>query len=52
MTKKTYGSSFEDSLLSSDDNNNLPTKLPTPPRLTNGSYAFIYLLHYRNFVKN
>ncbi|GAB1864035.1 hypothetical protein CAJAP_05114 [Camponotus japonicus] len=42
MTKKTYGSSFEeDSLLSSDDNNNLPTKLPTPPRLTNDTSTSI-----------
>lgn len=53
IIKKTFGSSFdEDNLSSSDDNNNLPTKLPTPPHLTNGSYACIYLLHYINFVKN
>ncbi|XP_071573407.1 uncharacterized protein [Temnothorax nylanderi] len=39
VTKKTYGSSFEENNSStSDDNNNVsPTKLPTPPRLTNES---------------
>ncbi|XP_011687006.1 PREDICTED: uncharacterized protein LOC105449452 [Wasmannia auropunctata] len=42
IIKKTFGSSFdEDNLSSSDDNNNLQTKLPTPPRLTNDTSTFI-----------
>lgn len=51
ITIKTYGSSFEESnLSSSDDNNNdnqFATKLPTPPRMkpTNGLYTFIYLIY-------
>ncbi|XP_024893898.1 uncharacterized protein LOC112468783 isoform X1 [Temnothorax curvispinosus] len=42
IIKKTFGFSFdEDNLSSSDDNNKLPTKLPTPPRLTNDTSTFI-----------
>lgn len=41
VIKRTFGSSFEEGDLSSDDNNNLPTKLPAPPRLTNGTSTFI-----------
>ncbi|XP_024875700.1 uncharacterized protein LOC112457061 [Temnothorax curvispinosus] len=42
IIKKTFGSSFdEDNLSSSDDNNKLPTKLPTPPHLTNDTSTFI-----------
>ncbi|XP_077277449.1 uncharacterized protein LOC143905743 isoform X3 [Temnothorax americanus] len=51
IIKKTFGSSFdEDNLSSSDDNNKLPTKLPTPPRLTNENY-FKEIIQQQNLFK-
>lgn len=41
VMKKTYGSSFEEDLSSSEDNENYNNNLSTPPRSTNGSYTYV-----------